>query len=190
VKKRYSFVTNSSSTSFILQTNVFGRLPKLDDFKSKILKRFEDYDLEIYGDEDFTIFSFKIEDEVEDYPMIIGIEMENNVEYDDADNENEFLELNIDFTSQLHVEPNDESHKLFSETIKTVIYKILECYDDYPKCELTLLTTVKDFFGDGWGNDNAMGFYKFICDCKKKETKLLKVIIDPSKSVEKIKFKK
>lgn len=171
MKIRNGFVTNSSSTSYILHSVTSGKLPQLDIGKiDKCVKKMKGYETR-YCNGYYIAVRKEIESEYNDANNKGYIEFvfSNIAEPLDTDNFSIFTEGTIYIrSSELW-----EKHEMFCiNSVKEVLNGIKEAIPENCLLSFNFIQTPIDEIGDGWnGGDTEGNPYSFIHDLYKNETK-------------------
>jgi len=181
MKIKTSFVTNSSSTSFMLASEFecafrakyneeiaskFKLFPMLSKFKIKSNIYFIEGERDIPLDPDDGTPQL-LKDCNEHTPLTHILKIKIYVRWGRDRNENDVVLLSIDIQNPASVKERDKSNKIISTMIAKEIKKILNCK---LKTKAFYHQYISKFCGDGWDGGDPMGVYAFIMDAKKNET--------------------
>lgn len=188
------FVTNSSSTSFVLRAVCIGKIPhiKTEDITKDLKKKFKPSKYELYSYSDKTRFIMNRDikyviwgqnhsEEDEDNKGIMKIEVENvdDMYYDEDDQEvHDTSAIVRMFISSPTLYIEDEGI-LLNEVVIPNLKKILSLYKEMGyMVDLFYSQTIQEQFGDGWDGGDPMGPYGWTHELYEKESKLGRLIGD------------
>ncbi len=179
------FVTNSSSTSFVLSGICVGQIPYMEDLTKKLKRKFKLTKNEFNAYSDNNRFSFTKyltmsiwdqdydEDDEPSDPGYLSVEVENmDMSYDDEDGK-EIKDLRTIvkiFTTSptLYVKDEGKLVNVVMNNLKTILSSIKEDFI----VDLFYSQNVKELYGDGWDGGDPMGPYEWTKDVYEQETKL------------------
>lgn len=181
------FVTNSSSTSFVLKAVCIGQVQHIDVDLTKALKRKfkpDKYEFNQWSDKHRFSFTRKLgntiwtgednENDDDSYDGLLEIEVQNmDLGYYD-ENEKEIKDwrtlIRIDVTTPTLWNKDEGKlvNDIFIENLKT----ILSISKEDILVDLFYSQYVQEIYGDGWDNGDPMGGYAFTQDLYEQETKV------------------
>jgi hypothetical protein len=175
MKIKTDFITNSSSTSYILSSTVSGHLPRLGG-SYQILEEFYGKDHFLY--EGYGHIRIVNEDEevihYDDKPICdIDLQMQDGYRYE---HENTFCEIPITFFQLKVTTQNPYSYPqedLVKEWIETLLFKQLKA--TIQPSQLFYFAHPSKVYGDGWDGGDPQGpshEYTYRYDLYKGETKM------------------
>lgn len=204
---KQDFITNSSSTSFILLTQMVGHLPQFycKHYKRSIVSR-DAYDKkrkkesENVRKELTSFFGNDYTDPQEycDAYKWTSCDLKDKMNYD-SEQENNIMSVSftntdvgdyteqepitiVDFyakTGQLRGHESNRPHDVLIDYLKNII-KVSPIRGTF---FFNLITTPVEFNGDGWNGGDPYGEYAYTADCIEKETVMGKVYINDDKVV-------
>lgn len=186
------FVTNSSSTSFVLKAVCMGQIPHQEgvDLTKALKRKFKPNKDEFnqYSDKHRFAFDRRLnnmiwtgegnEDDDDSYEGILDLEVLNmDLGYYD-ENEKEVIDWRT--LIRIYVTTptlwNKDNGKLVNDIVIENLMKILSIYKEDIIVDLFYSQHVQEVLGDGWDNGDPMGEYVFTQDLYEQETKVGRII--------------
>ena len=180
---KQDFVTNSSSTSFILHGKVYGRMSRVDDL-NKVSENLNADSTK--GGDNWKVIIMDIKDPTNNGDSgEVRVSITNSYIFPETEKEKEipcsFLEIALKTYLITHRQGKESpikelTKKILEEILKTIPKKDLKnstgefSYLQFP-----------ELFGDGWDTGDPMGEYSFSMDCFLNETAVGKISLENGK---------
>jgi hypothetical protein len=186
MKRKNSFVTNSSSTSYILNTGISGKIipaqtkDNLTDLFKDITRSFP------------TIDNLKLTCTIADFsgPSYVAAKFE---EIDDGDNYRQFsFNIDLRYATDYEDEPKEVIYVYIQSNYRTteqskelpflqdvlieLLYRIV-MYSSHCRNKFVYVKTPTDMTSGGWDGGDAMGFYKETMECMADELEIGTILI-------------
>lgn len=155
MKVKADFITNSSSTCYVLSSIVSGMLPRLSGAYEMLKSHYPNQEFLYQGYAHINIDNSDV-DIYESFgrPCIsMDLQMNDSYYYDEEDNGRAvtFFQLKLD----LHNPYEHDQVEIVKDVIENVLFKQLE--ENIKASQLTYLAFPSSIFGDGWDNGDPQG---------------------------------
>ena len=181
MRRKLSFVTNSSSTSYILTNTIAGKIKvkNLNFDLTEVFKNIIDSPLSIggeilpfkissYSDKNYLNADYCGDSEGSDYnysQFRLAFNLDKSVDYD---TENVvYLKLEMSYTTTLTYQDVDFLHEIPIELISRIVRKLSN-----RKCEFAYYKVPSDMSSGGWDGGDSMGSYDEIRRCLENELEI------------------
>jgi len=172
MKVKLDFVTNSSSTCYVLSSNVIGHLPRLSGNYEKLKKFYKEQEFLYEGYAHITILGNE-EDAYDNATPVynVNLSLDDTIYYDENDDERfiTIFHLLIDLLNPWW----NSIENVTKEFIETILFKQLK--ENISPSQLSYFSCASSVSGDGWNGGDPLGpshKYTYEYELHKAETKM------------------